>query len=142
MESHEEKLAIMIRQSKEREAKEAMKEKSKQLSVKARDNRRGGPLGIPDMPSAIGSMGAIGGMGAMGCMGGGGMMGMGGAMGMGMPPMGCGGCMGTDAGGMMPYNNCGTGGGDGGGGGGGGYGPTRGGSGAGGGRDQRSYAPY
>ena len=75
MESHEEKLAIMIRQSKEREAKEAMKEKSKQLSVKARDNRRGGPLGIPDMPSAIGSMGAIGGMGAMG--GGGGAMGSG-----------------------------------------------------------------
>ena len=59
MESHEEKLAIMIRQSKEREAKEAMKEKSKQLSIKARDNRRGGPLGIPDMPSAISSMGAI-----------------------------------------------------------------------------------
>ena len=76
MESHEEKLSLMIRQSKEREAREKAKEKEKEIA-----RTKGGALGSKggigsspsDMPSAAGPVTIPSGAGMDSSMGGMGM---------------------------------------------------------------------
>ena len=85
MESHEEKLSLMIRQSKEREAREKAKEKEKEIA-----RNKGGALGSKggigssptDMPSSAGPVTIPSGAGIDSSMGMGGM----GGMGMDRPP--------------------------------------------------------
>jgi len=89
MESHEEKLSLMIRQSKEREAREKAKEKEKEIA-----RNKGGALGskggigggigsMPEAPSSLGPVTIPSGTGIDSSMG---MSGMGQGMGMDRPP--------------------------------------------------------
>lgn len=78
MDSHEEKVFQMVQKNKEKEAREEMKRKMKELEQQRRDEKRGrGKVGIPGFGS--GFMGGSGSsMGGMGAGSGGGMAGFGG----------------------------------------------------------------
>eukprot|EP00128_Syssomonas_multiformis_P004996 Colp12_sorted_trinity150504_noHs@6283 len=84
MDSHEEKIFNMVQKNKEREAKEDMKRKMKELEQQRRDSGRtggrGGPTGFGGGGFGSGSYGSPN----MGGMGGGMGSGMGGGMGSGM----------------------------------------------------------